>query len=66
MDPLTEYFNAERGRRVALADGLNISPGAVSQWDRVPPGRVKAVARLTEIPPHVLRPDWFDAPGQAA
>ena len=62
MDPLTEYFNAERGRRVALADGLNISPGAVSQWDRVPAERVLEIERLTGISRHDLRPDVFGPP----
>ncbi len=49
-----------------IAEACGIKSQAVSQWKRVPPGRVRAVSRLTEIPPHVLRPDWFDEPGRAA
>lgn len=48
-----------------IADACGIKSQAVSQWDRVPPGRVKAVSKLTGIPPHEIRPDWFDAPGAA-
>lgn len=62
MDELLEYFNAEHGRRIRLALALGITPGAVSQWDRVPVERVAEVERITGIPGHKLRPDIFKTP----
>lgn len=59
MRRLREYFDEERGRRVALAAALAINPGAISQWDRVPAERVLDVERVTGIPRHELRPDLY-------
>lgn len=59
MNELQKYFEEGRGRRVALAEGLGVTPGAVSQWDRVPAERVLDVERLTGIPRKMLRPDIF-------
>ena len=59
MSKLNEYFEAERGRRIFLARALGVTPGAVSQWDRVPAERVIDVERLTGIPRHDLRPDIY-------
>lgn len=65
MDKFTEWLKAERGRASRLAESLNIKPGAISQWDRVPAERVGDVSRATGIPPQVLRPDIFGpAPAQ--
>lgn len=61
MDELLEYFNAEHGRRIKLALALGITPGAVSQWDRVPIERVAEVERVTGISKYKLRPDIFGA-----
>ena len=49
MSVLQDYFEQERGRRIALATGLGVTAGAVSQWDRVPAERVLDVERLTGI-----------------
>lgn len=57
MEKLLEYFNAERGRRIALAKHLKTSPANVSMWKEVPPHRVRAIAEFTGIPPEHLRPD---------
>jgi DNA-binding transcriptional regulator YdaS (Cro superfamily) len=54
------YLEKERGRAVRLAGALGISPGAVSQWDRVPAERVAEVEQVTGIPRRQLRPDLFD------
>lgn len=59
MHKLTEYFDRERGRRVALAAALKINPGAISQWEKVPAERVLDVERVTGIPRHELRPDLY-------
>ena len=66
MDKLTEYLKASHGRSIALAAALGITPGAVSQWDRVPIERVADVSRITGIPREDLRPDIFASPPEAA
>lgn len=42
------------------------SKSAVGNWRRrdggIPAGVVPEVSRITGLPPHVLRPDLFDAP----
>lgn len=47
------------GGVVALSLALGLSRGAVSQWRRVPAGRVVEVSRLTGVPRVVLRPDLY-------
>lgn len=49
-----------------LAREIGITRGAVAQWDRVPAERLGDVARVTGIPMERLRPDLFEASGQAA
>lgn len=46
----------------ALAREIGCTPEAVYQWERVPPRRVPAVARASGVPPHVIRPDLYEAP----
>lgn len=53
------------GGVAALARKLGISQPAISQWDRVPVERVKAVSEITGMSPHQLRPDIFGI-GEAA
>lgn len=59
MEYLLAYFNAERGRRRKLAEALGINFGALSQWKRVPAGRVLDVERFTGISRHLLRADLY-------
>lgn len=40
-----------------LARQIGVKPQAISQWKRVPIGRVPDVARITGIPRETLRPD---------
>lgn len=49
----------------ALAKQLKISPEAVMQWRRVPPRHVIAVERLTGVPRHELRPDFYPREGRS-
>lgn len=49
MEELIEWFNEKRGRRSALARLLNLSPGAISKWKRVPTKHLKAVSDATLI-----------------
>lgn len=55
------------GGGAALARAVGVTRFAVQQWKEagIPAGRVPAVARLTGIPLHELRPDLFDAPTPA-
>lgn len=54
-----KYLEEDRGRGVALARDLNVSPSAVSQWadKQVPAERIFRVSELTGIPIEKLRPD---------
>lgn len=66
MQKLKAWLDEERGRRTALATGLGITPGALSQWGQVPPERALEVERITGISRHELRPDIFGEPERAA
>lgn len=66
MEKLIAYLNAERGRRVALAETLEISPSAISMWTRVPGERLMDVSRATGLAPEELRPDMFKPEQQGA
>ena len=57
-DKFTKYIS-ERGRKSELARALKITKGAVGQWSKVPLERVPDVERITGIPRHELRPDFF-------
>jgi len=48
---------AKAGGVNLLARKLGVTPGAVSQWDKVPLGRLARVAEITGIPASHLRPD---------
>lgn len=45
------------GGTAELARQLKISSQAISQWRRIPHGRVEDVSRITGIPADELRPD---------
>lgn len=64
MEHLTEWLDAERGRRTALAAFLGVTPGALSQWRQVPADKVAAVADFTGIARGALRRDLADIFGQ--
>lgn len=42
-----------------LAADLGITPQAISQWEKIPLNRVFEVERITSVPRHKLRPDFF-------
>ncbi len=56
------------GGVAALARAINVTPQAVSQWDRVPAERAIAVEKATDgkITRHDLRPDLYPAVGSTA
>lgn len=43
----------------SLAESLDLTPGAVRKWVEVPAERVVAVAGLSGLLPHDLRPDLY-------
>lgn len=59
MEKLIEFFKANRGKQVRLAERLGLQPSTVSQWKAVPPEHVLAVEDFTGISRHDLRPDVF-------
>lgn len=50
------------GGLVKLAAAVGRHHTTVLGWTNVPPKHVKAVAAVTGIPPHMLRPDLWDEP----
>lgn len=70
---MSEVAQSPKDRAVAaaggvtkLADAIGVTRSAVSQWDTIPMDRVFAVAGLTGIPAHELRPDLIPAPQDTA
>lgn len=61
MDKALQRAIVAAGSQSALAIALGIKRQAVSNWRRVPPGRVLAIEKLTGISRHVLRPDIYGA-----
>jgi DNA-binding transcriptional regulator YdaS (Cro superfamily) len=47
-----------------LARKLGIRHKAIEQWKRIPVERLQAVAKVTSLPQHVLRPDLFPDVGE--
>ncbi len=66
MDILKKHLKDERGRLTKLAEALDVWPGAISQWDKVPAERVIAVEAATGISRHELRPDLYGPKPQAS
>jgi hypothetical protein len=56
--------NGEILTGVNLAKALGVKKAAVWKWEHfgVPPKHVLALERLTGIPRHVLRPDFYPPP----
>ena len=59
-------MKSKRGRGGELAQALNITQGAISQWKQVPAERALDVARFTGLSVHDLRPDVFGKAPEAA
>lgn len=62
MKKLLEWFDEKRGRKVRLARGLGLTPGAISQWKQVPADKAVDVSSITGIPVEELRPEVFRTP----
>lgn len=55
--PITEVLSRSGVKRTALAKACSLDAATPYSWTVVPPVHVPAVAELTRIPPHELRPD---------
>lgn len=71
MQAMTNFRELLAAKNITISElamRLKIKPQAVSQWTRVPVGRVPEVEAVTGIPRHELRPDFWQAPekGRAA
>ncbi len=62
-DSALERAITEAGGTVALARSINVTPQAISQWERVPAERALAVEQATggKVTRHELRPDIYPA-----
>lgn len=66
MEKLIEYFKANRGTQIRLAEHLGLRPSTVSQWKSVPVEYLPEVAEFTGIAREELVPDAFRDPKGAA
>ena len=60
MDALTTYLKAKRGRLTELAKAIHVTPGAITQWEKVPAERVVQIEHATGVPRQELRPDLYE------
>jgi len=67
-DQALELAITEAGGTAALARAINVTPQAISQWDRVPAERALAVEQATggKVSRHQLRPDLYPAENGSA
>jgi DNA-binding transcriptional regulator YdaS (Cro superfamily) len=59
MEKLIEYFKANRGKQIRLAEYLGLQPSTVSQWKSVPVEHLADVEAFTGIPREELLPEAF-------
>jgi hypothetical protein len=59
ISPGLKEIRETPGLSAKIADGLNITRQAVSDWDKIPLGRLIEVERLSGIPRERLMPEIF-------
>ncbi len=62
MEKLIEYFKANRGKQIRLAEFLGLQPSTVSQWKSVPIEYLPEVSAFTGIAREELCPDAYREP----
>lgn len=55
-EPMQAVLDKAGGPK-ALADALGVTPGAVTQWTKIPPRHMHRVSAFTGIPVEQIRPD---------
>lgn len=53
-------LRAQRGLMARVAKALDVTPGAVAQWKKIPAERVVEIEQASGIPRQKLRPDLFE------
>ena len=66
QEAIVERVVEAAGGTKALAEALGITREAIYLWEKVPPARVLDLERLTGIPRHELRPDYYPPPDKDA
>lgn len=61
-NPIVQRAIDAAGGPIALAAHLGIKAPSIYSWTRIPAERAAAIAAITGIPRHELRPDLWDAP----
>lgn len=59
MEKLIEFFKANRGTQIRLAERIGLRPSTVSQWKSVPVEHLAEVSDFTGIPREDLCPNAF-------
>jgi transcriptional regulator with XRE-family HTH domain len=64
LSPLTHWRKANGITQAELATKMGVKDAAVTKWEKgqVPAERVLRLSKITQIPPHRLRPDLYPAP----
>jgi DNA-binding transcriptional regulator YdaS (Cro superfamily) len=59
MEKLNEFFKANRGMQIRLAEHLGLQPSTISQWKNVPAKYLPEISEFTGIAREELIPDAF-------
>jgi DNA-binding transcriptional regulator YdaS (Cro superfamily) len=60
-----EFLTSQpRGTRAKIARATGLAVSNVTQWKHIPPRHAMAVAEITGVPVHILRPDIFPSPSR--
>lgn len=68
MNAIKKWRSETGTTQVQLAERLGVAQSVVARWEAESVGvkRVLLVSDVTGIPPHVLRPDVYPVPADAA
>lgn len=62
-EPLKNIFLAKGFKLAQIARAIEVDKATMTRWmqSRIPAERVREVAKITGVPPEVLRPDLWPA-----